>query len=99
MTTSADTLRYQLPEIMDLAAAPALRTYLLENRGAPLELDASAVQRVGGLCLQVLLSARSTWAADGQVLSFVEPSSTLKDAFLTIGAEEIAAEIPEDPSL
>ena len=48
-----------LPKVMDLKAARHLATDLLAARGKPVMLDASHVQRVGGLSLQVLLSARA----------------------------------------
>ena len=45
-------------------------------RGAPVDIDASGVQRLGGLCLQVLLSAEATWATDGHdfVISAASPA-------------------------
>jgi chemotaxis protein CheX len=59
----------QLPEALDLLAATPLAKMLLAQRGANIVIDASSVQRVGAQCVQVLLSAASTWTADG--LSFV----------------------------
>jgi chemotaxis protein CheX len=85
-----------LAEVLDLAAVEPLRGELLSRRGAPLQLDGSSVQRVGGLSLQVLLSARASWAADGQPLSFTGPAPVLRDALMTIGAVEMAADIPEE---
>jgi len=92
----AGPARVALAEVLDLAAAEPLRAELLAHRGGPLEIDGSAVQRVGGLCLQVLLSARSTWEADGQPLAFAGRSDALHDALLTIGAPDMAAAIPEE---
>lgn len=54
-----------LPAVLDLTAAAALHQTLLSHRGAPLALDAGEVKRLGGQCLQLLLSAGRTWAADG----------------------------------
>ena len=51
---------------LDMTAAGPLTKELLAVRGKPVALDASNVIRVGGQCLQVLLSAQATWAADGQ---------------------------------
>ncbi|WP_374516103.1 STAS domain-containing protein [Brevundimonas sp.] len=67
-----------LPAVLDLHAAGSVKTELLARRGEPLALDASGVERLGGLSLQVLLSAARTWAADGQEL-IVSPVS---DAFV-----------------
>jgi chemotaxis protein CheX len=69
-----------LPQILDLAAAAPLRQALLEARGQPLELDASRVERLGGLCLQVLLSAQAVWAADGYAFRIVNPSPAFAEA-------------------
>ncbi len=61
---------------LDTLAAAPLRDALLERRGHDLLLDGSGVERIGGLCLQVLLAARDTWRADGRTLS-VLPSEEL----------------------
>lgn len=76
MTAEAQPIA--LPSALDLAAAGPLTKSFIDRRGGDLEVDASAVDRFGALCLQVLISARKTWAADGKTLSFSNPS----DAFL-----------------
>lgn len=63
-----------LPASLDLKTAAELQQALLAKRGQPLQLDATHVERVGGLGLQVLLAARAAWDADGQDL-VVHPSS------------------------
>ncbi len=55
-----------LPPVLDLGAAAALLEVFLARRGGLLVVDASAVQRMGAQCLQVLLAARAAWAADEQ---------------------------------
>jgi len=47
----------QLASNLDLAAAKPLWTELVATRAQPIEIDASNVERLGGLCLQVLLAA------------------------------------------
>ena len=69
-----------LAPLLDLSAAMPLRALLLAHRGADLDLDASEVQRLGGLCLQVLLAARRTWEADGSKLRIVNVSDACRDA-------------------
>jgi chemotaxis protein CheX len=74
----------QLPSVLDVKAASALQRQFLARRGAALQVDASHVERVGGLCLQVLLAAQAAWANDRQVLVFANPSQELRaglDAF------------------
>ncbi len=61
----------QLPEFLDLAAATPLAQALVERRGKPIVIDGSAVHQLGAQCVQVLLSAKKTWSADGVPLSFV----------------------------
>lgn len=55
-----------LNAILDLREAAPLAERLLARRGTDLVIDGGAVQRLGGQCLQVLLSARATWTADGR---------------------------------
>lgn len=76
-----------LPAVLDIRAAGPLQAEILASRGQPLALDASAVERLGGLCLQVLLSARSTWAADGQALTVTTGDATaFSDQWAAFGA-------------
>ena len=76
----------RLPEIIDVEAATALAGDLLAHSGRPLTLDASDVRRLGGLGLQVLLSARKTWAEDGFALSVTNPSPVFADTLELFGA-------------
>jgi chemotaxis protein CheX len=79
--------RIPLPSGLDTAGAAALARRLQEARGTSLTLDATGVERVGALGLQVLLSARLTWARDGQRLRIEGPSATLEAALATAGVE------------
>lgn len=54
-----------LAAVLDLTAASALHAALLARRGTALSLDAGSVRRLGGQCLQLLVSAAKTWDADG----------------------------------
>jgi chemotaxis protein CheX len=75
-----------LDAILDLKAAGPLKAALLERRGTPLSLDASGVQRLGGLCLQVLLAAERAWASDGQRLEIAPRSAAFDEALTLFGA-------------
>ncbi|WP_428153895.1 STAS domain-containing protein [Brevundimonas sp.] len=81
-----------LPDVLDLNAAEPLKAELLALRGHPLTLDASAVERLGGLCLQVLLSARKTWAADGVNLSLGSVSQYWTEQWAAFGAPDFNTE-------
>ena len=87
-----------LPAVLDIQAAEALRGQLLGARGQPLTIDGSAVERLGGLCLQVLLSAQRTWAADGQALAIDPASEAFTDQWNAFGAPAMAAGQPGDPA-
>lgn len=78
-----------LSPILDLQAAEPLRAELMVLRGRPLSIDASQVGRLGGLCLQVLISARKTWAEDGQPLSVDDPSDAFTEQLASFGDPEL----------
>jgi len=86
MTTPTSNTMLPLPKVMDLGAAKHLAADLLAARGQPIALDASHVQRVGGLCLQVLLSARRTWAADQVAFEIIHPAPAFKKCMAQLGA-------------
>ena len=75
-----------LPATLDIQQAEPLRAQLLALRGQSVTLDASAVDRLGGLCLLVLLSAQRTWIGDGQVLSFGAVSEAFENQWNAFGA-------------
>ncbi len=76
-----------LPNELDIKAAGPLAAELLAARGKDLTLNASQIERVGGQCLQVLLSAATTWTADGAELTIEEPSPAFVDAIQTAGLD------------
>ena len=87
-----------LPAVMDIQAAEGLRGQLMDARGGPLALDGSAVERLGGLCLQVLLAAQRTWAADGHALVVDPVSEAFVEQWNAFGAPPMAAGQPGDPA-
>lgn len=92
---AADALR--LPASLDLPAARPLAAALLERRGQPVTIDASAVGQVGAQCVQVLLSAKRTWEADGVPLSIVNCAPRMIEDLKLIGIERTLAsgELPQ----
>lgn len=80
-----------LPAVIDTASVAAVRNLILEHRGANLSVNATDVQRIGGLGLQVLLSAANLWAADGRCLTIDSPSAALTEMLRLTGA----AHLPE----
>ena len=75
-----------LAPVLDLRAAEPVRGERLGPPGRPVRLDGSAVERLGGLCLQLLLSAIRTWRADGQALTFINASKALTTQWSAFGA-------------
>lgn len=69
-----------LSSVLDLNAAAPLRSLILMHRGQDLDLDATDVERIGGLCLQVLLAAGQTWAADRRTIRIINISEPCQDA-------------------
>jgi len=78
-----------LGDALDMTAAAPLVKELLGHRGQPISLNAGNVRRLGGQCLQVLLSAQSTWAADGQAFEIVEPSPEFAEGLAQMGAADL----------
>ena len=87
----------ELPEVLDLRAAAPLASEFLARRGAELRVDASRVRKLGGQCLQVLLSAAMTWKADEIDLSIGDPSSEFLAglAMLGIAASDLVEQDPQ----
>ena len=77
--------RIELAEILDLNAASPLAVEFLRHRGEALSVDASRVARIGGQCLQVLLSAVNTWRADAVPFAIVGASSGFTDGLARLG--------------
>lgn len=75
----------QLEAKLDLRAAGALKDAILQNVGQDLSLDASEVNHIGALSLQVIRSAARTWAQSGQKLSFENASTDLADQLDLLG--------------
>ena len=75
---------------LEMTAAGPLHKELLGRRGHPVTLDASPVRRIGGQCLQVLLSAQATWSADGAAFQIIDPSPEFADGLALMGASHLA---------
>lgn len=89
-----DAAKLQLEPVLDIGAAERLHGRLLELRGHPLDIDASQVERLGGLCLQVLLSARNTWQSDGQPAVISQTSTAFDEAWAMFAAPGFSNDSP-----
>ncbi|WP_378944778.1 STAS domain-containing protein [Mesorhizobium sp. ANAO-SY3R2] len=90
MTPQSDPSQriFELPAVLDFRAATPLAEALLALRGTALTIDASRVERIGGQCLQVLLSAQKTWSADDAALSFTNLTPALVEGLRLMGIAE-----------
>lgn len=61
---------------LDSAAAEALRSTLSEYQAEDVVLNASQVELIGGLCLEVILSAQHHWTKAGRAFSVSDPSES-----------------------
>ena len=74
-----------LAPVLDLNEANALHGKLMGLRGNPLVIDASAVERVGALCVQVLMAGAKSWEEDKQSFTFAKVSDAFTKTTQLIG--------------
>lgn len=83
--TARKTLK--LAPVLDLNEATALHENLLALKGAPVEIDASAVERIGALCAQVLMAGARSWKEDQSSFTFSEVSDAFVKTTQLIGVD------------
>lgn len=86
-----------LHDTLDLTQAGELAKAFGAARGTDLTVDASRVGRVGTQCVQVLLSAKAAWDADGATFSVTDPSDAFAEALRLLGLHSAFA--IEEPCL
>lgn len=69
--------RLDLAKVLDLNEATVLHGKLMSMRGSDIIIDASAVDRIGALCAQVLMAGAKSWEQDDLSFGF----SKVSDAF------------------
>ncbi|MBW9090116.1 STAS domain-containing protein [Rhizobium wenxiniae] len=85
-----------LSPILDLNEASALHGKLMSMRGKDIVIDASAVERVGVQCVQVLVAGAAAWQADKKSFLVEKASDAFEKTIALIGISEtqlIAKEI------
>lgn len=70
---------------LDLPAASPLMTTLRAREDSEVILDFSEVKHLGALCLQVMLSAATTYNAQGRKLSLTNVSDRVVDQMRVMG--------------
>jgi anti-anti-sigma regulatory factor len=81
---------YVLPEVLDIAAAPALKEGLIEAGSATdqITVDGSKVERVSTPVVQVLAAAARDFTAEGRSFQLRDASQPLVFAFEDLGLAE-----------
>ena len=51
------------------------------------------MERIGGLCLQVLISAKKTWALDGKALTLAPLSDALTEQLAAYGCADLNVDL------
>ena len=85
-----------LADALDVTAAAPLHRDLMARRGQPVTLDGAHVRRIGGQCLQVLLSAQAAWAGDGQAFQITDPTPEFTDGLALMGGLGLVATSAQD---
>lgn len=76
-----------LHDTLDLNQATDLAKAFNAARGSDLSVDASGVGRVGTQCVQVLLSAKAAWDADGAKFTVKGASDTFTESLRLLGLQ------------
>lgn len=82
-----------LPARLDLTEARPLALALQERVGGPLRLDASEVEHLGALCLQLLIAASQRWRADDHEFEITPRSDAFTEALISFGLSQPALEM------
>jgi len=77
--------RLVLNERLDSVAVDNLRGDLADAEGDDVVLDATAVDFLGGLCLELLLCALQVWPAAGKSIRIENPSHDFRDNLARFG--------------
>lgn len=98
LSRDAGGVHLPLAASLDMTAALPLARSLTDLRGEALTLDASAVRRLGGQCLQVLLAAEQAWSTDGLAFMVADPSPEFTDALDFMGASALIPVSFQEPT-
>jgi chemotaxis protein CheX len=78
-----------LASVLDMRAAAPLKAELAAHGGAALDLDASQVERVGGLCAQQLIAAALAWRGAGLAFRVTNASLAFSEDVARLGAVDL----------
>jgi chemotaxis protein CheX len=83
----------KLPRVLDVAAVRAVRKDLLDRRGTAMTIDASDVERIGALGIELLISANRQWLEDDRLLQMTGMSDSMKAAFTDLGLDATTLDV------
>ena len=86
---TGDNSILMLPAVLDLRAAAQLKADIQSHAGAALDLDVSRVERLGGLCLQVLIAAEAHWRAAGNGYRLTNAGASFRDDLRLMNATQL----------
>lgn len=69
-------------------AAPGLYAELAQHKEEILVLDASKVEQIGALSMQILVAAAKSWGDRGIEFEVVDPSAAFVESAETIGLDQ-----------
>ncbi len=75
----------KLVAVLDLNAASVLHGKLQSLRGSDITVDASAVERCGTQCVQVLVAGAKAWEADKKTFTIGPMSGAFEQTMQLIG--------------
>ena len=80
--------RIELEACLDTSAAAGLHASLLAHEQKDIVCDASAVTRIGGMCLELFLCAQQVWKARGNAFSIENPSHDFAEQLARFGLSD-----------
>ncbi|MEM6635038.1 MAG: STAS domain-containing protein [Pseudomonadota bacterium] len=84
-----------LGQRLDFAAATPLERGLESALDEDFSVDASGVEHLGGLCLEILLSGAKSAAQGGRIFKLLDPSTAFLEALNVFGVERHEIESTE----
>lgn len=70
---------------LDTAASAELRASLQAVKDGNVILDASAVEMIGGMCLEILMTAGVIWKSAGHEITLQNPSQQMTEDLARFG--------------
>lgn len=89
MSEPAESFKVDLPERLDSNSAQDIYVQIDAHKDKNIELNGQQVTKIGGLCLQVLISAKDEWARNSLSFQFQSPSEALSEFLSKIGRDDL----------